>query len=136
MTSEPPRQEYRLSIKQFLINCFYSYPLWLFLILNFDYIKKNDWQKFEIFFILGTFILFSFINWILAQKILSKYLLILHVSVFVWLILSSPGSLVDVIIIYIGFSPIIFAYQVFTWMPFLIRFLCQNRHRLNKLPFD
>ncbi len=128
--------EKKLGIKQFLIQSIYIYPFWFFLIVNSDYIEKNNLQEFEVYITIGVFLIFSILNWFLSKKKIASYFLLFHVAMIAWCVSSSQISYGEATVLYTGFLPVIIFAQFVTWVPFLLKFLYQNRHNLNKLPFD
>lgn len=126
-----------LNLKSFIIYSITTYPLVLFSLLYNDAAVQIIGNK-EVFYVL-LWLVFAVLTWILAQKNISIMVAVAATFVGLYTIVQNipaTGTPANSILVYFLFFPVVTLYQVSVWIPFLTKFIWQNRGHLDNLSFD
>lgn len=135
----------RLSIKDFLVFSLFLYPIGFFLLISQGELINFFHSRFV--FVIISLVLFSVINYIWGQLKIRPILLILSCSIGLFFSLKQISNgfidftpdalttLLGAVIVYFGMFLVFQFLQFLTWVPFIIKFIWQNRETLDELPF-
>ena len=141
----PAKEKFeRVSPKDFVRFSFLIYPIGVYLLLESGKIIEffgKPWIYYSL-----AFLFFATINWLWGQKELKNALLIISCAIGItayFVSLRYHENSMDIgihviqaiIVYFLGFLVFLFA-QFFTWVPFLVKFLYQNRENLNNLEWE
>lgn len=124
------------------------YPFWVFAILYYD--KLSELVKEGSFANLIIFIVFSIVNYLYGQTNVKYYQIIFVCAATIVFIniyainiqknsdidLGYSFHLMEAIMLYMLGFPIVLSAQFFTWFPFLVRFVWQNRKNTHNLKWE
>lgn len=124
-----------LSLKRFLLYTLTIYPLVLLSMLNIEYFIDIIGNQIY-FYVLFSLTLFI-IGWFFGQKKIPVLLVILSVILGMIVFANTYNlSTVYVFIAYFGFYPVVTIYQVFLWIPYILKFIWRNKEKTNNLSWD
>jgi hypothetical protein len=146
--SKNKKSEDRVSIKRFVLFGFVMYPFWMISILYYDPLKQL--LKYDYLATILMFILFSSVNYFFGQKKIKTFKIILFFVVVIIFVAGwasdthkfyGPDSpyildILQTLVVYAIFFPIVFFAQFLTWIPFLFKFVYQNRKNLDNLSWE
>ncbi len=138
----------KVSIRKFLLFSFFMYPFWIITIVNHE--KLADFVYGNLFASIMIFIIFAVINYLYGQVNIKYYqAALVGVSTIIFISIFANYTqknadinmgysfhLMETFMLYIFYFPVILFIQFFTWIPFLVKFIWQNRQNTQKLKWD
>lgn len=139
----------RVSMKKFLWFAFFMYPFWSMAILYYDELKEFVGNA--LYTNLIIFIIFSIINYIYGQTNIKYYQVIfVCITTIIFIVLYAIDihksyvdfdsdytlDIIEAFMIYMAGVFIIVPAQFATWLPFLAKFIWQNRKNTDNLKWD
>lgn len=138
----------KVSVRKFLLFSFFMYPFWIITIVNHE--KLSDFVYGNLVASIMIFIIFAVINYLYGQINIKYYQAalvgvstIIFISIFATYTQKNADinmgysfHLMEVFMLYIFYFPVILFIQFFTWIPFLVKYIWQNRHNTQKLKWD
>ncbi len=134
----------KLSIRDFVRFSFFLYPFAVIILFNYDSLVKFFYKPWVLFVFL--FLVFMFINWVWGQIKLKNWPLLISALfgvVLYFLDIYLREEIYDIglqvltsAVIYIIAFPVFQFIQFSAWIPFLIKYLHQNRYNLNNLKWQ
>lgn len=123
-----------LSIKKFIIYSITTYPVILSSLLYKETIIKIIGSE-SLFFIVISLLL-SILTWLFAQKNIQVTIAALATIIGLFIVIQTTpdtGTIGNSVFVYFLFYPIVTIYQVFVWIPFLVKFIRQNWNNIDTL---
>lgn len=136
----------KLSIKDFIVFSFFLYPIGIFVMVSQSQLVR--FFQSELLFAAVLYVIFSAINYIWGQYRIRLFLSVLSCGVGLFFAIKiltdnfinfTPSITLIILGAIIGYLTMFFVFllgQFLTWIPFLARFLWQNRKNLDNLPFN